>query len=291
MGHLLPLKLASITDKSVDQMAVCSWPRYITHLDLAYRSWAEPAAQGRSGVHRAVLSCESLCTPCCHLSSPPHARGLMLPGDGGQRSPQRQYLLLWTAWDHYLARVPWPKPASSSPVDIHWHALAIATTAVHYGCVNFYGWTVWVCALARGCLQETALWGDGHAVVSIFTDVHSLRSKRGAGVKRAFCKSDWVTCMTVFNQSVFLSGDQLFHLQTLCSPSSSSAAGAGWRESHAGRTEQGWTPQHWGNCKKKKTTRNTHDNRHIWTRCLSGARVDRYRHLKAAGSIWRHPAD
>lgn len=61
MGHLLCRKLASITDKSVDQMAVRSWPRYITHLDLMYQSRADPAAQGLSAVHRAILSCGILC--------------------------------------------------------------------------------------------------------------------------------------------------------------------------------------------------------------------------------------
>lgn len=61
MDHLLRLKLASIRDKSVDQMAGCSWPRYITHLDLMDQARADAAAVGLSVLAGAVLSCGSLC--------------------------------------------------------------------------------------------------------------------------------------------------------------------------------------------------------------------------------------
>lgn len=61
MDHLLRLKLASIRDKSGDQMAGRSWPRYITHLDLMDQARADAAAVGLSALDGTVLSCGSLC--------------------------------------------------------------------------------------------------------------------------------------------------------------------------------------------------------------------------------------
>lgn len=50
--------------------------------------------------------------------------GLILPRGRGEQPPQRQYLLLLTAWDCYLTHVPSPKSRFSTPSDIHWHARA-----------------------------------------------------------------------------------------------------------------------------------------------------------------------
>lgn len=61
MDHLLRLKLASIRDKSGDQMAGCSWPRYITHLDPMDQARADAAAVGLSALDETVLSCGGLC--------------------------------------------------------------------------------------------------------------------------------------------------------------------------------------------------------------------------------------
>lgn len=61
MDHLVRLKLASIRDKSGDQMAGCSWPRYITHLDLMDQARADAAAEGLSALGGTVLSCGGLC--------------------------------------------------------------------------------------------------------------------------------------------------------------------------------------------------------------------------------------
>lgn len=61
MDHLLRLKLASIRDKSGDQMAGCSWPRYITHLDLVDQARADAAAVGLSALDGTELSCGGLC--------------------------------------------------------------------------------------------------------------------------------------------------------------------------------------------------------------------------------------
>lgn len=68
MDHLLRLKLASIRDKSGDQMAGCSWPRYITHLDLVDQARADVAAEGLSalGGDRAQLR-----QPLCPLHAVP----------------------------------------------------------------------------------------------------------------------------------------------------------------------------------------------------------------------------
>lgn len=70
MDRLLCLKLAGIRDKFVDQMAVCYWPCYITHLELM-QALAEPEAQGLSIVHWVMLSCGSLFTARSHPPSVP----------------------------------------------------------------------------------------------------------------------------------------------------------------------------------------------------------------------------
>lgn len=87
MDHLLRLKLASIRDKSVDQMAGCSWPRYITHLDLMDQARADVAAVGLSAADGAVLSCRSLCAARRHPHYFPRRGVNPATGVRGQQPP------------------------------------------------------------------------------------------------------------------------------------------------------------------------------------------------------------
>lgn len=88
----------------------------------------------------------------------------------------------------------------------------------------------------------------------LFYRCSSVRSSEASGLNVLFAgQIQWIQSQVWIELCVFLPGDQLFHLQTFGSTSSSAAEVAGWRENYTGRTDQGWTPQHWGNCNKNYT--------------------------------------
>lgn len=271
MGHLLPLKLASITDKSADQMAVRSWPRYITHLD------PEQTLQPRATL-ASTGPCSAVLASVHHdaISFLPPYKGINA-ARRGQRSPQRQYLLLWTAWDHYLTRVPWPKPVSSSPVDIHWHALTTVTTAVHHGCslptagqAEFVPWPEGAFSWTeRICCQLGQVCGDGHAIIFL-TDVRCVRSSEPLGLNVLFTSQiEWNLSHFLMKLSVFFSQVTNFSIYrpsvALRLPLLQVLDGERITLEERTRAELLSIEE------IVKTPHNTHENRHVWTRCCKSS--------------------